>query len=497
MKKEKLVEIKGLKTYFKVEGQTAKAVDGLDFDIYRGEVLGIVGESGSGKSVTSLSLIQLIPNPPGEVTDGEIIFKGQKIFDGQELNAIKDLPDYHFWGNLSENTRVFLTGFIPFCWLIILSLLPLASSAFSILSFIAVAAGAGYTLFSSPRRKGLREFRDKMLKTIRNIRGREIAMIFQEPMTSLNPVFTVGMQIIEALETKSILDFLKDWVLHTWQNIRGISWQIKLRVCLFAGTFILFFSQLIAGWSFNPGSMIVAFFGGFFLPVAVSVVIMGLQTLISNEYRKQTQELFARGVKLLDSVGIPDAESRMLDYPHQFSGGMRQRAMIAMALAKNPSLLIADEPTTALDVTIQAQILELMTRVKNLREEAAIILITHNLAVVAESCERVMVMYGGKIQEVAEVKELFAKPLHPYTFGLLHSIPRPVEREQGQKERLQAIRGMVPNILDFPPGCKFCTRCDRKLEICDTIEPELIELTPGHSVRCHLYQDNSSSEQPL
>jgi peptide/nickel transport system ATP-binding protein len=173
----------------------------------------------------------------------------------------------------------------------------------------------------------------------------------------------------------------------------------------------------------------------------------------------------------------------MDDYPHQFSGGMRQRVMIAMALACNPSLLIADEPTTALDVTIQAQILELMLKIKDQRKDAAILLITHNLAVVAETCHRVIVMYGGKIQEVAPVMELFKNPLHPYTRGLLASLPS----VDGEKlERLAAIPGNVPSILDLPAGCKFVTRCSERLERCATIEPALLESAPGHWVRCHL-----------
>ncbi len=195
------------------------------------------------------------------------------------------------------------------------------------------------------------------------------------------------------------------------------------------------------------------------------------------------QEIHDRCVEMMRMVGIPDAEKRLREYPHQFSGGMRQRVMIAMALACNPALLIADEPTTALDVTIQAQILELMLDLKERRKEAAIVLITHDLAVVAETCERVIVMYGGKIQEVSPVMELFETPLHPYTEGLLGSIPRP-DREQ--KGKLMAIPGVVPSILEMPPGCKFCSRCTVKEERCETEEPPLREVSPGHFTRCHL-----------
>ncbi len=331
-KKEKLVEVKNLHTHFNVEGKWAKAVNGVSFDIYKGEVLGLVGESGSGKSVTSLSLMKLIPDPPGRIVEGEILFKNRDI--------------------------------------------------------VKLSYEEMYT-----------------------VRGKEIAMIFQEPMTSLNPVFPIGMQIAE--------------------------------------------------------------------------VIMVHEKLPEKEAR-------AKAVEMLRLVGIPDPEKRLNDYPHQFSGGMRQRVMIAIALACNPSLLIADEPTTALDVTIQAQILDLMLELKEKRKEAAILLITHDLAVVAETCNRVIVMYGGVIQEVAEVNDIFDKPLHPYTRGLLKSIPH---TEKNKKiDRLDAIPGNVPSIMNFPIGCKFCTRCTEKLDICDTQEPDLVEIGPEHFVRCHLVKPGSLVE---
>jgi len=317
-----LLQIRGLRTYFQTEAGTAKAVDGVDLDIFPGEVVGLVGESGSGKSVTALSILRLIPDPPGKI-EGSILFKGRDL--------------------------------LKLSW-----------------------------------------------DEIHAVRGKEISMIFQEPMTSLNPVFTIGMQLTEA---------------------------------------------------------------------------------VLQHERVSKKEAFQRAVEMLRQVEIPDPASRMNDYPQQFSGGMRQRVMIAMALACNPAILIADEPTTALDVTIQAQILELMLRMKDLRKDAAILLITHNLAVVAETCNRVIVMYGGKIQEVAPVKELFKNPLHPYTRGLLASLPT----VDGDKDhRLLAIPGSVPSILDLPVGCKFVTRCTERLEKCATIEPQLLETAPGHWVRCHL-----------
>ncbi len=318
-----LLQIQGLRTYFHTEAGIAKAVDGVSFDILRGEVLGLVGESGSGKSVTALSILRLIPDPPGRIVAGSIMFNGRNLLS---------LP-----------------------W-----------------------------------------------EEIRKIRGSDISMIFQEPMTSLNPVLTIGAQIMEVV------------LLH------------------------------------------------------------------ESVSRK---EAFDRSVEMMNLVGIPDPASRMNDYPHQYSGGMRQRVMIAMALACNPSLLIADEPTTALDVTIQAQILELMLKIKDERKDAAILLITHNLAVVAETCHRVIVMYGGKIQEIAPVRELFRNPLHPYTQGLLASLPA---ADGERHKRLRTIPGNVPSILDLPVGCKFVTRCPERMDRCAVSEPELLEISPGHWVRCFL-----------
>ncbi len=340
MNNKKLVEIKNLKTYFYIEPTDnmlqdnpklthrskipAKAVDDVSFDVFEGEVLGIVGESGSGKSVTAYSINRLIPDPPGKIEGGEVIYKG--------VDLLK-------------------------------------------LTF------------------------DEM----KNYRGKEIAMIFQEPMTSLNPVLKIKNQLME---------------------------------------------------------------------------------VILRHEDVNNDEAFKRSVAMLELVGIPDAEKRMNDYPHQFSGGMRQRVMIAMALSCNPSLLIADEPTTALDVTIQAQILDLMLKLKNERKESAIILITHNLGVVAETCQRVIVMYGGKLQEVGSAEDIFDKPKHPYTIGLLKSLPDPYKDYQ---KELDAIPGIIPHILELPVGCKFCTRCKEVMEKCWLEEPVMKEMNPGHFVRCHLF----------
>ena len=320
---KKLIEIENLKTYFYTEAGTAKAVDGVNFDIYEGEVLGIVGESGSGKSVTSLSINRLIPNPPGDIVDGKVLFKGINLLD----LSYDDMKKY---------------------------------------------------------------------------RGKEIAMIFQEPMTSLNPVFKINMQMNEVLIEHEDL---------TWD------------------------------------------------------------------------EANLRSIDMLNSVGIPNPENRMFDYPHQFSGGMRQRAMIAMALLCNPALLIADEPTTALDVTIQAQILDLMMSLKEKRDGAAILLITHDLAVIAETCDRVIVMYGGKIQEIAGINELFANPVNPYTKALMESIPKLEIKEK----RLKSLKGMVPSILEMGDGCKLCSRFDDEKCACKGTkeEPDLLKVSENHWARVH------------
>jgi oligopeptide/dipeptide ABC transporter ATP-binding protein len=317
--KDPLLQVKDLRTYFYAGDGVVRAVDGASFSIGRGQTLGIVGESGCGKSVTSLSIIRLIPYPPGRIVGGEIFFEGQDLLKRTETE-------------------------------------------------------------------------------MRTLRGDRISMIFQEPMTSLNPVFTIGAQISEAI------------------------------------------------------------------------------TLHQRMSKKGTVQ---KTVEMLRKVGIPSPEKRIKDYPHQMSGGMRQRVMIAMALACQPQLLIADEPTTALDVTIQAQILDLMGRLKE-EMGTAILLITHNLGIVAEFADGVAVMYAGKIVEMAETQQLFKNPCHPYTVGLLGSIPKVNE----DRDRLQVIEGTVPNPFSMPKGCRFHPRCLSAKNICVKEEPDLIEVAPGHQLRC-------------
>ncbi len=331
-----LLDVRNLKTYFYTEDGVVKAVDGVDFYVKPGEVLGLVGESGCGKSVTSLSIMRLI-SQPGKIVEGQILFEGKDLVQASE---------------------------------------------------------------------------DEMIQ----VRGNRISMIFQQPQTALNPVFKVGDQIAEVLS------------IH-----QGMSKEAGL----------------------------------------------------------------ARAIELLQMVGIPEPDRRAEAYPHELSGGMAQRVMIAMGLACVPNLLIADEPTTALDVTIQAQILDLM---RNLRENigTAIILITHDLGVVSEMCERVAVMYAGQIVEQADVQTIFARPLHPYTQGLIGSIP-----VLGKlKDRLEVIPGSVPNLVNLPPGCRFAPRCRAReqyqLAVCTAQSPELMQVDGnGHKVRCWLYQDAENHRAPL
>lgn len=486
MSRKKLIEIKGMKTQFKIGDEWAQAVNGVEFDIYEGEALGIVGESGSGKSVSVLSLIQLIPNPPGEVSEGEIYFKGEKIFDGKDLERVNAIPKYKYMKGLVEKHRTLAAACFYFGWLILHSFIFSGWLPF-LISFILDGFVTGHVFFNSPRKKAYSKFRDEMYNRMRQLRGGEIAMIFQEPMTSLNPVFTIGMQVQEAIHPKSLFEMVKDWIIRMKISLSEGTIGLKVKGSLFFAFLALLISQISAGWTFYTVDMIKGLIIGALIPVVFGLFIRGLDLLISKKYHDESDALFNAGASILETVGIPDPHRRMRDYPHQFSGGMRQRVMIAMALARNPSLLIADEPTTALDVTVQAQILDLMLELRDKREDSAVVLITHDLAVIAETCERVIVMYGGMIQEIAEVESLFDNPLHPYTLGLLNSIPHP--ESDNKKKRLDAIRGMVPNIMQLPVGCKFCTRCDEKIDKCDTEEPKLVEMEKNHFVRCHVVQD--------
>ncbi|URJ58908.1 ABC transporter ATP-binding protein [Paenibacillus polymyxa] len=319
-----LLEVTNLRTEFKTAAGTIRAVDGVDLSVGKGETLGIVGESGCGKSITSLSIMQLLPKGLGKVAAGEVRFNGENMLDFSE-------------------------------------------------------------------------------RKMRSIRGNEMAMIFQEPMTSLNPVFKIGKQIAESARYH-----------------HGVS-------------------------------------------------------------KHKAKDM---AVQMLTKVGIPRPEKVATSYPHELSGGMRQRVMIAMAMICNPKLLIADEPTTALDVTIQAQILDLMRELQK-SEGTSILMITHDLGVVAEMCDRVVIMYAGQVVEETDVKTLFKDPKHPYTQSLLASLPQ----LNSDQERLASIPGQVPNPLDMPKGCRFAPRCQFAKEICRAEAPELTEVEPGHKSRCLLQQE--------
>lgn len=324
-----LLQVKNLKTQFKTKAGLINAVNGVNFEVNDGEVTAIVGESGSGKSVTALSLMRLIADPPGKIADGEILFENEDLLK-------------------------------------------------------------------------------KSRRQIQDIRGSKISMVFQEPMTSLNPIFTIERQICE--------------------------------------------------------------------------------TLIRHKNMTKKDAAY-EAVKMLKLVGIPSPEKRMKNYPHQMSGGMRQRVMIAMALICKPKLLIADEPTTALDVTIQAQILDLMIKLKN-KLGTSILLITHDLGVVAETADKVIVMYCGKIVEKGSVQEIFEKPLHPYTEGLIKSIPKITDT----KEKLYMIEGSVPDPVNLPKGCAFEGRCSKCMNICKIKQPEITKMG-GREVRCFIYEKEASHHE--
>jgi len=325
-----ILEVRNLKTQFHTQDGIVKAVDDVSFYVMPGETLGVVGESGCGKSMTGLSIMRLIPSPPGKIVAGEILFYGDDIL------------------RMSD-------------------------------------------------------------EQVRSIRGNDIAMIFQDPMTSLNPVLTINRQISEALQ------------LHMGMN-KG--------------------------------------------------------------------QARARTVELLKMVGIPNAEERVDQYPHQFSGGMRQRVMIAMALSCNPKLLIADEPTTALDVTIQAQILDLM-RILQQERDTGVILVTHSMGVVAGMADRIQVMYAGHIVETASTEEIFANPRHPYTVGLLKSIPR---LDATRKSKLEPIRGLPPDLIDLPDMCPFVPRCNYAREKCEQKNPPLLEVKSGHWAACWFWEEVSKDD---
>jgi oligopeptide/dipeptide ABC transporter ATP-binding protein len=376
---KKLIQIKNLKTYFYTEEGVVKAVDGVSFDIYEDEIIGLVGETGCGKSVTALSILNLV-RAPGKIIEGQILFK--------DKNLVK---------------------------------------------------------------------LDK--KEMRNYRGNEITMTFQDPLNSLNPVMSIGDQVGETfklhqkdiikadldrrlLERKKKLQKAKDLKKELKNNKERLSQQEKEEL-----------EQQIK------------------------------QIKEETKYYPKLKDVIDDySADIIKEVGIADSRDILRRYPHELSGGMRQRVMIAMSLSCNPALLIADEPTTALDVTIQAQILDLMKELKH-KIKTSILLITHDLGIIAELCDRVAVMYSGNIVEYATAENLFKNPTHPYTKGLISAIPS-IETKH---KTLQVIRGMVPNLIYPPSGCRFHPRCDFRMEVCDKIKPKLKEVRDKYYVACHLY----------
>ena len=374
---EVLLQVKDLTTFFFTEEGIVKAVDGVSFDIYENEVLGLVGETGCGKSVTALSILQLVRSP-GKIMSGRIDFKGKNLLDLSEAE-------------------------------------------------------------------------------MRSYRGNNITMIFQDPLNSLNPVISVGDQVSEVFLLHQKAELKQELDNRLLERKTKLAEKKKLQEKLKKEETTLSEEE-------------------------------------KNEIKAKIEEIgklhilnlkdvaFERAENIIKELGIADAKGILKRYPHELSGGMRQRVMISMALSCNPSLLIADEPTTALDVTIQAQILDLM---KALREKfnTSILMITHDLGIIAEMCDRIAVMYSGSIVEYATAVDLFKNPRHPYTQGLIGAIPSIEKRDQ----KLISIRGMVPNLIYPPSGCRFHPRCDHRLEICDRVKPPLSKIAPRYFVACHLF----------
>lgn len=373
-----LVEFDNLQTYFYTDAGVVKAVNGVTFSVPEGSTVGVVGESGCGKSVTSLSLMQLVQGPSGQIVDGSIRFRSNSF--KYDANG-KKIPIYEMDGDqvkLDEKGKP-----------------------------VKAKNALGGTLFEMEEK--VLDIAKMPTDAMRSIRGREIAMIFQEPMTSLNPVFTIGNQLDEVSKLH-IADLPKD--------------KIK-----------------------------------------------------------------ARSIEMLNRVGIADAEAVYKKYPHELSGGMRQRVMIAMALICDPKLIVADEPTTALDVTIQAQILDLLRDIKE-KNKSSILIITHDLGVVAEMADYVVVMYAGKIIEMGTTEDIFDRPMHPYTIGLQKSKPTVAD----ETDELYCIPGFVPNPVDMPDYCYFRDRCERCMKKCAGEYPELISVSDTHKVACYLYEDAKETE---
>ena len=376
-----LLSVENLKTYFYTEEGVVKAVDGVSFNIYEDEVLGLVGETGCGKSVTALSIVRLVRSP-GKILEGSVLFKNANLLE------------------LSE-------------------------------------------------------------EDMRGIRGSDITMIFQDPLNSLNPVISVGNQLAEVFilhQKEDIKEILDNRKLNRKKNLERIK---ELKAELKEG------DRLTNEDQENLKNEI-------------------LEIKTKNKHIPSLKDIIReKSASIIKEVGIADALGILKRYPHELSGGMRQRVMIAIALSCNPAMLIADEPTTALDVTIQAQILDLMKDLKK-RFNTSILMITHDLGIIADLCDRVAVMYSGNIVEYATAVDLFKNPRHPYTIGLIKAIPSLEKKDQ----KLETIRGMVPNLIYPPSGCRFHPRCDERMEICDKVKPKFLEIRDKYFIACHLYDPN-------
>jgi peptide/nickel transport system ATP-binding protein len=497
MSEEKMVEIQNLYVNFYTQSGVVKAIDGVNLTLYRGETFGLVGETGCGKSVTANCIMKLIPQPPGKIERGRIYFlppsgTGEEIkkLEDQiaELSSRNDQPkDDKKVANLQkELAEQKAVADIIARWKLLWSQPPSTErdAKLSDLDKELYAILGKYDLI--PRTK----------KYMQKIRGKYISMIFQEPMSALNPVFTAGYQISEVLllherkelalsALKSVEEERKYLKTHKLaKKIKDVKGENKCSIC----------SSAVQDEMERCPNCDNYFKAVPLKPLKVmslGLTASKLKKVAKNPYtflnrhragRRIKLESMERAERMLRLVRIPDPQKVVNSYPHELSGGMQQRVMIAMALACKPNLLIADEPTTALDVTIQAQILKLM---RELQEETgtSILMITHNLGVVAEMCDRVGVMYAGVMAEVGPMGPVFKEPLHPYTQGLMNSIPK----VNIDMPRLETIEGNVPNLIKPPNGCRFHPRCPYAMDICRKEKPPMMEIRPNHLAACHLY----------
>ena len=499
-----LLRIEGLKTYFHTYEGVVRALEGIDLDVRQGETMGLVGETGCGKSVTALSVMRLIPSPPGKIEAGRVF-----LDEPSSVTAFRKEYDNQFKGARAEVRKKELEKIEK-------ALKSLESSS------------------SDAKRKELKDriaaltysydLLGKSTAEMNALRGDWMSMIFQEPMTALNPAYTIGDQISETVELHQ-MDKLVDSVLKQLELERSASKAGKKAkrepkkcrpratedgdktstkeaseacVCSSCGADVRDDWAACTGCGAQFVSRIPAVFYKQRLKIASSYYSRIKENpddtwaylVRSNPITRRFQRRLRLAKTIWAEQALRDvkiAEPRMVvnNYPHELSGGMRQRAMIAMMMACQPDLLIADEPTTALDVTVEAQILDLMKELQDTRG-TSILLITHDLGIIAETCCRVAIMYAGYIVELATTEEIFARPMHPYTNALLRSIPKiGLKYMSERKKPLYVIPGVVPNLLTPPPGCRFHPRCERALDICRSEVPALRELAPGHFVECH------------